>query len=241
MAESAKILNPDKMVLLPEIEADCAMAHMVDYDKIEAMRREHPGIQVVTYINSTAKTKTFSDVCVTSSNAVKIVRNLDAKEIFFIPDQNLGSYVKNQVPEKTVYLNDGYCPVHHEITVEDVAKVKAAHPGVKILAHPECRGEILREADYIGSTSGILKYATESPDQSFIIGTEFGVAYALQRDNPQKKFYPIRPHMVCKDMKKTTLQSVYRALDTLDCEIHVDKEVSEKALIPLERMLELAK
>lgn len=241
MAESAKIMNPDKRVLLPVAEADCEMAHMVKYEKVQEMKKKYPGIAVVTYINSTAETKTYSDVCVTSSNAVKIVKNLDADQIFFIPDQNLGAYVKKQVPEKEIFLNDGFCPVHHEVTLEDVDRAKKAHPGVKILAHPECRPEILEQADYVGSTSGIIEFATSCPDQEFIIATEFGVEYDLHEKNPNKTFYPIKDNMVCKDMKLTTLESVYQALLTMSPEVIVDEDTRIKALIPLQRMLELAK
>ncbi len=240
MAESAKIMNPDKTVLLPVEEADCEMAHMVQYEKVKEMREKYPDICVVTYINSTAETKTYSDVCVTSANAVKIVSNLEADKIFFIPDQNLGAYVKKQVPSKEIFLNDGYCPVHHEVTLEDVSRAKKAHPNVKLLAHPECKPEILQEADYVGSTSGIIDYATNNKDEEFIIATEFGVAYELMQKNPEKKFYPVKDEMVCKDMKLTTLESVYHALETMSPEVTIDDETRKKALIPLQRMLELA-
>ena len=172
MGESAKILNQGKRVFLPDATADCAMAHMVTGETIEKMRRETQNLAVVCYINSTAEIKTYSDVCVTSANAVKIVKNLPNKNIFFVPDGNLGAYVKEQVPEKNIILNDGYCPIHAAMTREQVKAAKKLHPEAEFLVHPECRAEVLAEADYIGSTSGIIAYATESERDEFIIGTE---------------------------------------------------------------------
>ncbi|MEG0806262.1 MAG: quinolinate synthase NadA [Lachnospiraceae bacterium] len=241
MGESAKILNPEKTVLMPVAEADCAMAHMVSIEKIQQMRRDDPDICVVTYINSTAETKMYSDVCVTSSNAVKIVKALPNKRIFFVPDENLGRYVSQQVPEKEIILNDGFCPVHHELNAEDVKRVRKAYPGVKILAHPECRQDVLEKADYIGSTSGIINYATECTDQEFIIATEFGVLYELQSKNPDKQFHPLREGMICGDMKLTTLENVCEALKNMSPEVVVEEETSKKAKLALEKMLELAK
>lgn len=241
MGESAKILNPKKKVLMPDLTADCPMAHMAEISVIEKMREQYEDLAVVCYINSTAEIKTYSDVCVTSANAVKIVRNLPNKNIFFIPDGNLGRYVKEQVPEKNVILNTGYCPIHTAITAENLEKAKKEHPAALFLVHPECPEAIVSQADYAGSTSGIIDYAAKSEAEEFIIGTEEGVFYQLQKENPDKKFYPVQPHQTCYDMKKVTLEKVRDVLSTECNEIHVDAERIERTLKPLARMLELAK
>lgn len=241
MGESAKILNPDKRVFMPDASADCAMAHMADVKKIGQMRQAYEDLAVVCYINSTAELKMYSDVCVTSANAVKIVKNLPNKNIFFIPDGNLGWYVKEQVPEKNIILNEGYCPVHAAMTAEQVKAAKAAHPGAEFLVHPECKQEVLAEADYIGSTSGIIAYAGKSEKKEFIVGTENGVFYELKKENPDKKFYPLTDHQVCSDMKTVTLEKIVNVLKNEENEVFVSDEVRTKAMLPLERMLALAK
>ena len=241
MAESAKILNPDKRVLMPDITADCPMAHMVKDGKIESMREKYSDLAVVCYINSTAQLKTKSDVCVTSSNAVKIVKALPNKNIFFIPDENLGRYVKEQVPEKNIILNDGYCPRHKQMTKEQVAKVKQEHVNALVLAHPECTKEVLDMADYIGSTAGIIEYAKYSQSKEFIICTEQGVLYQLQNDSPDKKFYFVEPCPICHDMKLITLEKIAHVLTTGENEITVSEDLREKSLKPLDKMLELGK
>ena len=189
MGESAKILNPEKKVLVPDLSADCPMAHMVAPGKIEQLKREYEDLAVVCYINSTAALKCQSDVCVTSSNAVNIVRSLPNKNIFFIPDRNLGRFVAKQVPEKNIILNDGCCPIHAAITAEQLMQIKDAHPNAPILIHPECEPELLAISDFIGSTAEIIDYATKSERNEFIICTESGVDYKLMTDNPAKKFY----------------------------------------------------
>lgn len=241
MGESAKILSPEKTVLMPEPAADCAMAHMADLIRIQEMREKYDDLAVVCYINSTAELKTYSDVCVTSANALKIVRNLPNKNILFIPDGNLGRYVAEQIPEKNVILNDGYCPVHAAWTKEEVLKAKADHPGAEFVVHPECTQDLLHEADYIGSTSGIINYVTANDCKEFIIGTENGVIYELKVKNPDKKFYPLNDHQVCPDMKMVTLEKVYEVLANGTNEIHVSDELRRESLKPLERMLELSK
>lgn len=241
MGESAKILSPDKTVLMPDPAADCAMAHMADLIKIKEMREKYDDLAVVCYINSTAELKTYSDVCVTSANALKIVRNLPNKNIFFIPDGNLGRYVAEQLPEKNVILNDGYCPVHAAWTKEEVLDAKAKHPEAEFVVHPECTQDLLHEADYIGSTSGIINYVTASECKEFIIGTENGVIYELKMKNPDKKFYPLNDHQVCPDMKMVTLEKVYDVLANGTNEIHVSDELRKESMKPLERMLELSK
>ncbi len=241
MGESAAILNPDKKVLMPDMLADCAMAHMVNLDKICEMREMYDDLAVVCYINSTAEIKTYSDVCVTSANAVKIVRNLPNENIFFIPDGNLGRYVAEQVPEKNVVLNDGYCPIHAAMTKEEVQKAKEQYPNAKFLVHPECTKDLLDEADYIGSTSGIINFVAADDGEEYIIGTEVGVFYELKKQNPDKKFYTLSPKQICTDMKFVTLEKVLEVLKNETNEMIVTEDMRLKALAPLERMLELAK
>lgn len=241
MGESAKILNPDKKVVMADRLADCPMAHMVDIEKIRQVREEHPDVAVVCYVNSTAEIKAESDVCVTSSNALKIVKKLPNKEIFFIPDENLGRYVAQQVPEKTFIFNDGFCHVHKSIHREEVLKAKEAHPEALILAHPECTMDVLEVSDFIGSTSQIIDYATKSDNQTFIICTEMGVFYELLQKNPDKKFYSVGHRQFCPNMKKVTLEKVRDALENLDPEVALTEEMRRKAEAPLKRMLELAK
>ena len=241
MGESAKILNPEKKVLSPDKNADCPMAHMVKDGKIEEMREKYPDLAVVCYINSTAALKCKSDVCVTSSNAVKIVKNLPNKNIFFIPDKNLGSFVAKKLPEKNIILNDGCCPIHAVISKEEVLAEKANHPSAKILTHPECEKEILGISDFIGSTADIIKYAGESDCTEFIICTEDGVLHKLLSDNPEKHFYFPKTRPVCPDMKLITLEKILDTLKNESGEVTVSDEVRRGALLPLERMLELGK
>lgn len=240
MGESAKILNPQKKVLMPDRSADCPMAHMATEEKVLQMKEKYDDLAVVCYINSSAKLKTVSDVCVTSANALKIVNALPNKNIFFIPDKNLGSFVAENT-DKNIILNDGFCPIHNDITKEDVTAIKNAHKGVKVLMHPECPKDVLALADYIGSTSGIIDYTAKCDDNEFIIVTETGVLYELLEKNPGKKFYFPEPLPVCADMKKITLQKVYDCLKDSLNEVIIDSETERKALIPLNRMLELAK
>ena len=241
MGESAKILNPDKKVLMPDLSADCPMAHMVDDGIIKNMHQRYNDLAIVCYINSTAELKCKSDVCVTSSNAVKIVKSLPNKNIFFIPDRNLGSFVANQVPEKNIILNNGCCPIHAKITAVEVLAEKGKHPNAEILTHPECDASVIELSDYIGSTADILAYAKKSERKEFIICTEDGVDHKLIADNPDKHFYYPNPRPCCADMKLNTLESVLSVLQKEDNEITVDDVVRKGALKPLERMLEFAK
>ena len=241
MGESAKILNPDKKVLMPDPTADCPMAHMVANGIIEEMRRKYDDLAVVCYINSTAELKCKSDVCVTSSNAVKIVKSLPNKNIFFIPDRNLGRFVAEKVPEKNIILNDGCCPIHAKITAAQLIAEQEKHPEALVLTHPECEASVVERSDYVGSTADIIAYAKKSDAKEFIICTEDGVDYKLICDNPNKCFYYPNPHPCCADMKLNTLETVLSVLEKEDKEITVDDEVRTGALIPLERMLELAK
>ena len=241
MGESAKALNPQKTVLMPDLSADCPMAHMADPEIIQKMRHTYEDLAVVCYINSTAELKKYSDVCVTSANAVKIVKALPNKNIFFIPDRNLAHYIAGLVPEKNFVYNEGFCPTHERMQAEEVLEVKKEHPEAKVLSHPECRTEILEISDYIGSTSGIIKYATESEEKEFIICTEEGVSYKLCQNNPEKKFYFPKSVPTCPNMKKNSLEKILHVLETGENEVQITEELREASVKPLERMLELAK
>ena len=241
MGESAKVLNPEKTVLMPDMDADCPMAHMADAQTIQEMREKYEDLAVVCYINSTAEIKTYSDVCVTSANAVKIVRNLPNQNIFFIPDGNLGRYVAEQVPEKHIIFNDGYCPIHAAMSAEAVKREKEKHPEAKFLVHPECTGDLLKLADYIGSTSGIIDFAAEDDGKEYIIGTESGVLYELKKQNPDKTFYTLTENQICTDMKLITPEKVLQVLKEEINEVKVPEKVRIQAGAPLEKMLMLAR
>ncbi|MDO5403209.1 MAG: quinolinate synthase NadA [Eubacteriales bacterium] len=241
MGESAKMLNPDKKVIMPDMLANCPMAHMADADYIEKIRQEYDDLAVVCYINSTAELKKHSDVCVTSSNALKIVRALPNKNIFFIPDENLGRYIASLVPEKNFIFNDGFCHVHKDITKENVLKAMAEHPNARVLVHPECTLNVLELADYIGSTSGIIDYASGCDASEYIICTESGVLYELTMKNPDKHFYLASSDQLCPNMKKVTLEKVRDALINEANVVNVSNDVISRASLPLTRMLELAR
>lgn len=239
MGESAKILNPEKTVLMPDASADCAMAHMADVQTIERVKKEYKDLAVVCYINSTAELKRHSDVCVTSANAVNIVRALPERNIFFIPDRHLAHFVAEQVPEKNFIYNDGCCPIHVQIRPEEILRAKEEHPGALVLAHPECPEKVLETADYIGSTSGIISYAEKSSGKEFIICTEVGVEYELRRRCPGKKFYFTESRPVCQDMKSITPEKILHVLRTGENEVFMDESVIDESKQPLERMLDL--
>ncbi len=241
MGESAKILNKDKLVLMPDPEADCPMAHMAQAEKIRRVREEYEDLAVVCYINSTAELKRHADVCVTSSNAMKIVSSLPNKNILFIPDENLGRYIASKLPEKNFIFNDGYCYVHKEITRDDVLQAKKKWPDAQVLAHPECTMAVLEEADYVGSTSGIIAKAGESDAREFIICTETGVFYELQKNNPDKVFHAAKEEQICSGMKRITLEKVLSTLEKMDQQVEMSESVRTEAQRPLTRMLELAK
>lgn len=241
MGESAKILNPKKNVYMADSTADCPMAHMVDIDRIEQIREEYEDVAVVCYVNSTAEIKTHSDVCVTSSNAVKVVRNLKNKYIFFIPDNNLGHYVAQQVPEKEFIFHDGFCHVHKSIEANLVQNAKKIHPEALVLVHPECTWDVLELADFVGSTSQIIDYATESNHEKFIICTEMGIFYELSKKNPNKKFYSVGHRQFCPNMKKISLEKVADVLREPKNEVILDEATIKNASAPLEKMLKLAK
>lgn len=240
MGESGKLLNPDKAVLMPDASADCPMAHMVTKEEIDDVRARYEDLAVVCYINSTAEIKSWSDVCVTSANAVQIVKKLPNQNILFIPDKNLGRYVAEQVPEKNVMLVKGYCPVHEEMKVKEIQELKQLHPLAEVLAHPECNASVLSIADYIGSTTGILKQAAASNAKEFIIATEIGVRYELEKQNPKKTFYFPKTEPVCMDMKKITLDGILHVLRTGENGAAVASNIAEPSKATLNRMLELA-
>ncbi len=237
MAQSASILSPDKTVLLPVSDAGCPLADMADAEGLRDLKKKHPDAAVVSYINTTAEVKAESDICCTSSNAVKIVRSLEQKDIIFVPDRNLGDYVRRKVPEKNLIMWEGYCITHHRVALEDVDAAQHMHPGVKILVHPECKREVLERADFAGSTSQIINYATESAEAEFIIGTEKGVLHELKKKNPGKKFYLLAEGLLCRNMKKITLYDIYDSLKENRHIVKVEGETAIKAKKALDRML----
>ncbi|MBF0406267.1 MAG: quinolinate synthase NadA [Candidatus Riflebacteria bacterium] len=240
MAESAKILSPSKTVLLPEADAGCPMADMVTPEALLEARKKYPKAAVVCYVNSSVEVKAVSDICCTSSNAVSIVKKLPADEILFVPDQNLGSYIAEKVPEKKIHLWEGYCITHHRVTVEEVRKIREIHPDAVFLVHPECRPEVVKCADFAGSTKEIIEYATRSKEKKFIIGTEMGVLYKLKNSNQDKTFFLMSQGLICPNMKKTKLESVYNALLNGKHKIEIEESIRLKAAKSLEKMLKIA-
>lgn len=241
MGESAKLLNPEKHVYMADVTADCPMAHMVTVDRIKEVKEQYDDVAVVCYVNSTAEIKAVSDVCVTSSNAIKVVKNIENKRIFFVPDNNLGRYVAKQLPEKEFIFNDGFCHVHKSIDPELVKEAKEHHPDALVLAHPECTEDVLELADYIGSTAGILDYATESDCKKFIICTEMGIFFKLSKQNPDKKFYSVGHRQFCPNMKKVSLEKVADVMENQMEEVILPDNIMDEACKPLQKMLELAK
>ena len=240
MAESASILSPDKTVLLPKPDAGCPLADMITPEQLLTARKNHPHAAVVTYINSSAAIKAMSDICCTSANAVKIVNSLrDAKKILMVPDGNLACYVAG-LTDKKIIPWDGYCPVHHHLTAEDVLKRKEKYPRATFAAHPECRPEVLALADYVGSTTGIIRYAGQEGFKEMLVGTEQGVFYQLKKQNPGKTFIPISDQMICEDMKKITLKDILAAITEMKTVVKVPEEVRIPAKKALDRMLAIS-
>jgi len=240
MAESAKILSPRKTVLMPNPAAGCPMADMVTPEKVRALRAAHPQAVVMCYINTSAAVKAECDVCCTSSNAEKIIGKLGAKEIIFLPDQNLGANIAAKFPDIKFIFFDGYCVVHHQVTVEDVRKKQAQFPDAQLLVHPECRPEVVVLADYAGSTKGILDYATQSAHDEFIIGTEKGILYNLEEAAPEKRFHLLSSCLLCVNMKKTNLVMLRDSLRDFQYEVELDEATRKKAEGCLLKMMELA-
>jgi len=236
MAESAKILAPEKKVILPVKEAGCPLADMAEVEEVRAKKKEHPEAAVVAYVNTSAAVKAEIDVCCTSSNAVQVVESLPQEEILFLPDKNLGHYI-SQKTDKKIIIWEGYCVTHHRVAPEELDKVRENHPGAPIAVHPECPPEIVQGADYVGGTSGILKFSRETAAQTVIIGTEMGMLHRLQKENPEKTFFLLSPRLICVNMKKTTLEKVLLSLQELAPEIEVEEEIARRAKQSLERML----
>lgn len=237
MAETAAILSPNKTVLIPESNAGCPMANMIDAEKLRALKAEHPGVPVVCYVNSSAAVKAESDICCTSANAVAVVRSLPDKEIIFVPDKFLGLNTQQAVPEKKLVLFPGYCPTHAKIMPQQIIEAKRQRPEAKVLVHPECRPDVVALADQALSTDGMLKYVKNSPDREFIIGTEIGLIHRLNKENPDKNFYPVTDLAVCPNMKMTTLEKVLWSLEDMKTVVTVDETVRVKAEQAIRRML----
>jgi quinolinate synthase len=239
MAESAKLLSPDKKVLLPALDAGCPMADMQDAKALREMKKEYPGVPVVTYVNSNTDVKAETDICCTSSNAVNVVKSLDSNRVIFGPDKNLGSYVQQFVEDKEIILWNGFCPTHEAVKSEEVIKVKLKNPGVKILVHPEANPSVVELADFVGSTSQMINYVKENDDEKFIIGTEMGILNIMSKENPNKDFKLLSPKLICVNMKKTNLKSLYDALNEEKHEITIDEEIREKAKRSLDKMIKI--
>lgn len=242
MAETVKILSPQKRVILSNSGAGCPMAEQMDVELVSQLKQSYPDYATVCYINTTSELKTICDVCVTSSSAEKIIGNMEADKILFIPDCNLGDYISKQLPDKTFKLVSGGCPTHLRISVKDVEKARKLHPDAELLVHPECHPRVTALADYVGSTTGIMSYAEKSDKQSFIIGTENSIVQHLQMSCPDKKFYPLSKDCVCHNMKLTTLADVYNCVRGAQCEeITLDENIRLGAKRCIDEMLRLNK
>jgi quinolinate synthase len=239
MAETAKILSPDKTVLMPDINAGCAMANMITLRQLKEMKKKYPEAVVVSYVNTTAEIKAESDYCCTSANAVKVVQTIPLEnEILFIPDKYLGDYVSKQANRKMI-LWEGYCPTHRRILAEDILKKKAQYPKAEVLVHPECTPDVIAMADKVLSTSGICRYAKESNSEEFIIGTEIGILHRLKKENPDKKFYPASILSDCPNMKLTNLEKILWSLEDMIYRIEVPPDIAQRAKRSIDRMLEI--
>ena len=239
MAETAFILSPQKTVLLPDENAGCPMAEMITVEDLIEEKQEHPRAEVVCYVNSTADVKAESDVCCTSSNAVKVVNSVESSEVLFIPDKYLGSYAASQSKKKIHYWN-GFCPTHARILPEDITELKKKHPGAKAVVHPECMPEVIEVADAVGSTGGILKFAQETDAKEVIVGTEIGILHRLRKENPDTVFYPASDKAVCPNMKLTTLEKILWALEEMRHIVKVPEEIRLKALHAVDKMISIA-
>lgn len=238
MAEGAKILSPEKTVLLTHEDALCCMALMANPEGIEELKAQYPEAKVVCYVNSSTEVKAVSDVCCTSASALNIVNNLDCKDIIFVPDKNLGSYIQEKVPDKNIILWHGCCNIHDRITEKDINEAKEKYgQDLVVLVHPECQKDVRAMADYIGSTSGIIKFATESNEKKFLIVTEDGVLHELKNRNPDKEFFTL--NMVCESMKLTTLDRIYKCLLNMEGEITLNEDIRKKAFVALDNMHKL--
>jgi len=241
MAQTAKIISPDKKVLLPNMNAGCLMADMINLQQIKDFKSAYPNIPVVCYINSTAEVKSECDICCTSSNAIEIVKSLNAQKVLFVPDANLGKYVESQLKGVDVITYPGCCPVHDDVTVQNILDARAKYPDAKVLIHPECRPEVSKLGDYIGSTSGIIDYVKNSLHNQFVIVTEKGVADRLKRDYPNKNFIVISERMLCESMKLTSLEEILYSLENEVNEITLDEKIIKLSSGCIERMLKVSK
>lgn len=239
MAETAKILSPDKKVLLPRLESGCLMADMINLQQLREFKAKNPNIPVVCYVNSTAEVKSECDICCTSANAVNVVRSLGAKEVLFVPDTYLGTYVGTQLPDVKVITYPGYCPTHLRIKPEDIIQKKQVYPDAMVLAHPECHKEVTKLADFVGSTTAIIKKAKESDKKEFIIVTEKGVVDRLKRDCPDKEFILVSQKAICPNMKWNTLEDILNSLQNDTYEINVDTQIAKKAISTIDRMVNI--
>jgi quinolinate synthase len=240
MAESAKILSPEKTVIHPESGAKCPMAAMCTPEALLDMKKKYPEAKVVGYVNSSAECKAEMDLCCTSANAVKVVRSLEAEKVIFVPDRNLGHYVQRFVPDKEIILWPGFCPTHQGITLGQVESLKADHSSAIFMAHPECRPEIIDIADFVGSTNGMINFVAETDAEEIIVGTELDMVYPLSKKAPHKKFYWL-PTAVCPTMKMITLESIVESLEHMEYEVELSKETLERARLPLERMTQIGR
>ena len=241
MAQTAKIISPNKRVFLPNMQSGCLMADMINLDQLREFKSQNKNIPVVCYVNSTAEVKSECDICCTSSNAVKIVKSLNAPEILFCPDTYLGKWVESQLENIKVTTYPGFCPTHMRIKPEDIIQAREKYPNAEVLTHPECHKEVCKISDFVGSTSQIMKYAEKSEQQTFIIATEKGVVDRLKRDYPEKEFILIKENIICPNMKHNTLEDIYNVLKNETNEIFVDEAISQKALKCIDRMLEVCK
>jgi quinolinate synthase len=239
MAESAKLLNPGKTVLLPELGAGCPMADMADGKKLRELKEKHPNAEVVCYVNSTAEVKAESDICCTSSNAIDVINSIPKdREIIFVPDKHLGRYAGEKAG-RDIILWPGFCPTHQRLLVENIQELRKKYSDGVVCVHPECSKEVVEEADFVGSTTAIYEYCCNSDEKTFIIGTEEGILHRLKKDNPDKEFVLASDLMVCKNMKKIDLSSVVKVMEKMENQIEVDPELAVKALLPIQKMLDL--
>ena len=239
MAETAKILSPKKKVLLPKLNSLCRMAQMIDYDELKMYKENNPDTMIVTYVNTRANIKSLSDIIVTSSNAKKIVKNFPNKKIMYVPDKNLGTYLRH-ITKQDISVWPGFCYIHDLLTKKEIEKMRLDHPKAEVLVHPEAPLKVLLDADFVGSTKNILDYATNSKAKEFIIGTDKGLIHALEKQNPDKSFYLLSKGLNCLNMKRITLEDVYESLAAEKFEINVDSKIQKKAIIALNRMMELS-
>ena len=241
MAQTAKIISPQKRVFLPNMQSGCLMADMINLEQLREFKLKNKNVPVVCYVNSTAEVKSECDICCTSSNAVKIVKSLNVPEVLFCPDTYLGKWVETQLKNVKVTTYPGFCPTHLRIKPEDITNIRKKYPSAEVLAHPECHKEVCKLADFVGSTSQIMDYAAKSDNKTFVIATEKGVVDRLERDFPNKEFILIKENVICPNMKHNTLEDIYNVLKNETNEIFVDENISKKALNCINRMLEVCK